>query len=483
MKRLSRSKLWVKTTLPRLCRLMCGRPVAILPRLCRLMCGRPVAFRGKGNNSEGLRPGRSGHSPQYNPARLGKSETCRTSGGRAAILELLRLSIRNLSFVPCVVFALWIYHFSANARQASETKIPALIPILPLLIEYEYAPLSLIQWINDHPQYTMIEAIINQTGTPLYQVILTEKETRRRVYYCNVEAKVKELARDGLEAHLAAIDFKTASNAEGPQGYGLALSDKRGRPVRWRFLPATTPSERGAGLTPLAAAPGLRLEYRDLGTAAGAGSAVQIGDKVSEAAAWPEISSPPYFVAYRGSISLGRHIGALPLGKESWRVISAPVELREGAEWKLVNERGRERALKITARQGDLLTISEAGASSFQPSILTLQTRVTDNGLAIQSVRETSGSQTMRLSFKPELNLAAAPASGNRAETNFQIDQGNVERVAQGMVTLDRQGEALRLRWRPKAPDWARTRVLETTIRLTTAANAIGYTIETTQAR
>lgn len=393
----------------------------------------------------------------------------------------------GLSLLVCAAFGLWLYHFSVSARQAPETRKPALIPILPLLVEYEYAPLSLMQWIDDHPQYTMIEAIVHQTATPLYQVVLTEKETRRRVYYCNIEAKVKELAREGREAHLAAIDFKIASNAEGPSSYGLALSDKRGQPVRWRFRPATAPSERGAGLTPLAAAPGLRLEYRDLGTAAGAGSAVQIGDKLSEAAAWPEISSPPYFVAYRGSMSLGRHIGALPIGKEDWRMTSAPAELREGAEWKLVNERGRERTMKITARQGDLLSISEVGAPSFQSSILTLRALVIDDGLAIQSALLISGSQTMRFSFKPELNLAAAPAAGKSAEIAFQIDQGKVERIAQGVITLDRQGDALRLRWQPKAPDWARTRALETTIRLTTArhpaAHPIGYTIETAQFR
>jgi hypothetical protein len=284
-----------------------------------------------------------------------------------------RLSIRNLLFVACATFALWLFHFSAGARPATETSKPPLIPILPLLVEYEYAPLHLMQWIDDNPQYTMIEAIVHQTATPLYQVILTEKETRRRVYYCNLEARVNELARDGREAHLAAIDFKMARNAEGPQSYGLALRDKRGQAVRWRFLPASTPSERGAGLTPLAAAPGLRLQYRDLGTAAGAGSAVQIGDKVSEAAPWPEISSPPYFIAYCGSISLGRHIGELPIRKESWRMISAPAELHEGAEWRMVNDRGRERILKITTRRGDSLTINEAGAPGHQSSTLDLR--------------------------------------------------------------------------------------------------------------
>jgi hypothetical protein len=390
------------------------------------------------------------------------------------------LSIAACSAVVCTVFALWLLSFTAGARQAPETKRPPLILILPALVEYEYAPLYLMQWIDDHPQYAMIEAIVRQTAPPLCQVILTERETRRRVYYCNLEERVKELARDGREAHLAAIDFKTARNAEGPQSYGLALSDKRGQAVRWRFLPAAEPSERGAGLTPMASAPGLRLEYRDLGTAAGAGSAVQIGDRVSEAAPWPEISSPPYFVAYRGSVTLGRHIGALPTGKESWRIISTPSELREGAEWRMINDRGRERVLKVAARRGDSLTITEAGAPNHQSSTLTLQARAIGDDLAIQSMLLTGGSQTMRVSFKPELNLATLPAASG-VETDFQIDQGKAERIAHGVITLDRQGEALRLRWRPKAPDWARTRALETTIKLVSDTHTLGYAIETAQ--
>jgi hypothetical protein len=286
---------------------------------------------------------------------------------------------------------------------------------------------------------------------------------------------VQALTRAGREAHLAAIDFKTASTDAGPQSYGLALRDKRGQEVRWRFLPATAPSERGAGLTALPGVLGLRLDYRVLGTAAGAGTAVQIGDRLSEAAPWPEISAPPYFVAHRGSVTLGRHLGALAIGKESWQLRAAPAELREGAEWKLVGDKGRERVLRINARQGDLLTIGEISAASFQAATLSLQARATADVLAIQTAQLVSHAQTMRLSFKPELNLAAA---GTGAEMTFQIDEGKAERVAQGVVILDRQSEAVRLRWQTKTPDWAKGRAIETTIKLTPN----GYTIESAQA-
>jgi hypothetical protein len=109
-----------------------------------------------------------------------------------------------------------------------------------------------------------------------------------------------------------------------------------------------------------------------------------------------------------------------------------------------------------------------------------VQARVIGDGLAVQSMLLISGSQTMRLSFKPELNLAPLTDAAG-VEVSFQIDQGKVERVAHGVIILDRQGEALRLRWRFKEPNWARMRALETTIRLTIATNTIGYTIESAQ--
>ncbi len=355
--------------------------------------------------------------------------------------------------------------FSASARQPDKPA-RAPLPILPFLVEYEYAPLHLMQWINDHPQYAMIEAIIGDGEPPLIQLILTEKEPRRRVWYCNTDAKVKALTQTGKEAHLAAIDYKTAQNGGQPT-YGLAFRDRHGQPLRWRFTPATAPSERGAGPTPQAAVPGLRLDYRDLGTTAGEGTAVQIGEKMIEADPWPEISSPPYFVAYRGSIALGRHIGALALGTESWRVTAAPQALREGAEWKLVNQFGRERSLRVTSQRGEELTISDSGG-------LKLIARATANGLTWRSLELTSHARTMRLTFSPELRFT------DKTETAFQVDQAAHQKVAQGTVAVEQQGgihTRWRLRWQPKSPDWARSRILETTV--TIEANR--YTVESTQ--
>jgi len=75
---LSSPKFWVNTT--------------TFLRLCRLTCGRPGAFRGKSLGVlRGYAPAVWGVAPEMIRSDTGKSETCRTSGGRAAIFDLLIL--------------------------------------------------------------------------------------------------------------------------------------------------------------------------------------------------------------------------------------------------------------------------------------------------------------------------------------------------------------------------------------------------------
>lgn len=373
--------------------------------------------------------------------------------------------------------ALLSFCFGAGAQQPASAPRQAPLPIVPLLVEYEYAPLHLQQWISGHAQYTMIEAIVGQGATPALQVILTDKDARR-VWYANAETQVKSLAQAGKEAHLAAIDYKVVPGESGRQTYGIAFRDRQGQAVRWRFIPASEPSERGAGLTPLAAAPGLRLEYRDLGTLAGEGAAVQVGDQVFEAAPWPERSAPPYFTAYRGSITLGRHIGVLASGTQRWRITAAPDELRVGAEWRLANEHGRERRLQVTARRGDEVTIkevssNEAGARGVVPSALEFAVRATADGWAWRSIRLINDAHEMRISFNPELSISRPGAAGG-AEVTWQVDQGNHQKIAHGVVRVESQPDGVRLRWQPKAPDWARAKAFETVLK----NDAAGYVLE-----
>ena len=349
-----------------------------------------------------------------------------------------------------------------QAATAQDARLP--FPVLTLLVHYEYVPHYFVQWLKDHPQYTRIEAAVIDSEPPVFNLTLTEKGSGRRVNYCNSEPRLKAMKQAGLDARLAKIDYRATNNFGQAPAHEFSFTDERGQMVRWRFTLASPVSERGAGLTPQEDGAGLLLIYRELGTAAGEGTAAQIGDKVSEAEPWPEISAPPYFVAYRGAYSDGIGIGALLPGQESWTVTTPPKDLNDGAQWTLADDRGRTRQLRITAKRGDELTIRETGQS------LTIHARQTTSGFALSSITLTSGSKTMRISFTPELDLAA----GSAAPVNFQIDQNGHNKIAHGSVTVEKRGHTASLRWVFKAPNWAKSRVLNSTV--TMSDN--GYKIE-----
>jgi hypothetical protein len=354
------------------------------------------------------------------------------------------------------------------AQQAPETvpeKASAPFPIIPLLVEYEYVPRHLIQWLDDHPQYTRIEAAVNGARSPVLNLVLTDKRGHR-VNYSNSAAKVDALKRAGQEARSTKIEYRATNDLGQLPAHEFGFTDERGQAVRWRFTLAAPASERGSGLTPQENGPGWLLIYRDLGSAAGAGTAVQIGDQVSEAEPWTEISAPPYFVAYRGGYAEGMNIGKFMPGRQNWRVTSAPKELREGGEWILAGERGSTRRLRITAMRGDELTISETLAPS--GALLSLQARQQAQGLALRSITLSIDARMMRLSFTPDLDLSAAAAGA------FQIDFNGRNKILHGNVTVERKGAAAYLRWQPKSPDWAKSRTIDSIVRL----DANGYAIE-----
>jgi len=335
----------------------------------------------------------------------------------------------------------------------------AFIPIAPLIVEYEYSPHYFMQWLDDHPRYARIEVSVSDAEPPVFNLVLTEKGSGRRVNYSNSEERVKALTRSGVEARLAKIGYRASNKFGQLPAHEFDFTDERGQAAHWRFTLAAPVSERGAGLTPQESGEGWIIIYRDLGTAAGEGSAVQIGNQVSEAEPWPEISAPPYFVAFRGTYAEGLGVGVVLLGQESWRVTAAPQQLNVGAEWTLTDQRGRARRWRVAARRGDELTINEIGSSS-QTGRRSLQARQTATGLALRAVTLTSGSKTMRIGFSPELDLTA-PASSS---SDFQIDQNGRDKLIHGRVSVERQGGAAQLRWQPKSPDWAKSRVLNSTL-------------------
>jgi hypothetical protein len=236
-------------------------------------------------------------------------------------------------------------------------------PTAGLIVGYQYWPEQFVQFVGTELPYSMIELDVNRDGkTPIYNVILTQRGPEpgadKRIQYSNSDALVAAATARGNESHKTEIAFDQAdtTNVGSISTLRLALAD--GKPLQWRFVQGSDISEQGSGLTALPLIPIPVFAYRELGAVAGEGTALQIGNTVSVAEVWKEISKPPYFVGYRGAYTQNAHRVTFAPGKETWTVVTGPSALATGGTWELDGTHGAHRTLKIEHVDGTHFLIS-----------------------------------------------------------------------------------------------------------------------------
>jgi hypothetical protein len=359
---------------------------------------------------------------------------------------------------------------SAGAQEVAGKKDAVPFPIVPIVIEYEYAPLYFLQWLTKDPRYSMIEASVNPANPPVYQIVLTEKDTGQRIYYSNAEAHVKALLRAGKKARQTPIDYRKVENVGEEPSYLFGFREEHGLPVLWRFNLASAASTRGPAMLP--ARQELGFFHRGTGTAAGEDTVVKIGEVENPAEPWPQISVKPYFIAFRGSFANNMETVILHAVAQDWRMLSGPSQLTEGAEWKMIDDNKNLRQFRLTARKGDKVTISEFSTAQPASPSLVLTARATAQGLVLQSVASTVNHQMVRIYFKPELDMVSDTAGSS--EVTFAIDLTKDEKVMEGSIAVGKHGNIVQMRWQPRSPDWAKSRVLSSAI----VIDSNGYKIE-----
>ncbi|SEC60419.1 hypothetical protein [Terriglobus roseus] len=260
-------------------------------------------------------------------------------------------------------------------------------PSTGLLVHYQYWPVQFVQWVGTELPYSMIELDVDATAKqPLYNVILTERASSKRISYANSDFLVAAAKAQGQEAYRTQIVFDTAEATNVGATSTLRLSLADGKPLQWRFVQGSDISEQGAGLTPLPQIPIPVFAYREKSAVAGEGTALQIGNTVSAAEVWTEISKPPYFVAYRGAMSLGAHMTVLAAGTQAWTLTSPPADLKTGQTWELEGDHGDHRTLRISKVDGTKFVMT--GNDRFDPSTaFTLDCIRTADGWSIERIR------------------------------------------------------------------------------------------------
>jgi hypothetical protein len=332
---------------------------------------------------------------------------------------------------------------------AQTAHLPA--PLAPEQISYRHWPKQFVQWIGPELPYTMIELYVDPAtaSMPLYEVVLTERATGKRVHYTNQQAMVDVDKRSGGEAYLTRMQLDSPANAGAGGTYLLRFNDRAERPVSWQFVQGSDMSERGGGLSPAGTETAV-LVYRTQSAVAGEGTALKIGNTVSAADVWSEISQPPYFIAYHGAVSNNVDIAVFAAAGQQWTTISAPKALSVGAEWKLKAQDGLGSILRVQALSGAHATVLSTD-DHFPGRTVTVDADYANGSWSIGKMHYSGGNedanQGLTILFSPGTNAAGTQAK-------FEVIAGRKTRIASGSV----QGDPAqpRMGWSFKDPEWLR---------------------------
>lgn len=334
-----------------------------------------------------------------------------------------------MNYPTATLLALALLPTLAMAQDAPKLPPPTLGP----LVSYTYWPTQYVQWIGAELPFSMIELDVNKDGkTPLLYVSLTDRTTGKRIHYTDNDGLLATAKAGGEEAHKSPIAFESDDTESPGSTATLRLTLADGKLLQWRFVQGSDISEQGSGLTPLPAASIPIFVYREQGAVAGEGTALQIGNVVSTAEVWKEISHPPQFIAYRGAVTKGAHTVVFRPGTDTWTVASAPTALTLGATWELDSPTGDHRTLKIDKANGTQVTLT--GSDRFQPAVrFTIEAERGPAGWSLASVRYAPVREGEKhfalLSF-------TAPLSSTPGSSDLALTIGRKKPIANGTLRI-----------------------------------------------
>ncbi|SNS37127.1 hypothetical protein SAMN05421770_101696 [Granulicella rosea] len=332
---------------------------------------------------------------------------------------------------------------SLTAAAQTAASIPP--PTTGILTQYTYWPNQFVEFVGDELPYSMLEVDVDQTGKqPIYNVVLTQRPSGKRITYSNSDALVMAAKFQGGEAYKVAMAFEWDGNFAVGNTASIRFTMADEKPFEFHFVQGSDVSEQGSGLTDLHEIPLPVLAYRELGAVAGEGTALQIGNVSAPAEVWKEISKPPYFVGYRGAMTVAAHRIVLYPGTESWKIASAPTTLNTGSAWELDGDRGAHRTIRIDKVDGAHVTVTTTDARNPGIRVTTVATRTAD-AWAIESARYAP----VKDGDKHSVTLQFTPAS-------IDFIAGRKTKFATASIAATGATQVVTM----KSPDWAKGKSL-----------------------
>ena len=303
-------------------------------------------------------------------------------------------------------------------------------PPLPLPgVFYRYWPEQIVQWLGPELPYSMIVLDVDDRGKqPVYDVELVPKTPGPPAWYTNSADELAIDRRNGVNVHQVPMQLDGPAAPSNGAQYLLRFNTETGTPVVWQFVLGTDVTEQGAGVSPVAAGPVSILIDREQGGLAGQGTALRIGNVTSTADVWKEIARPPYFVPYRGALSVDVHV-----------LTFAPA----AADWKSAGA-------SLTDSKGDVLAETKNGDTVV----------LTDKALGTVATYQTTAGVISRVTFAPAgnrhdqgISLQFSPALGAAGPGTFEVIAGRKTKVASGTVEATAAGQGVADTWTFASPN------------------------------
>lgn len=303
-------------------------------------------------------------------------------------------------------------------------------PTLPLAgVFYRYWPEQIVQWVGPELPYSMIVLDVDDRGKqPVYDVELVPKTPGQPAHYTNSADELALDQRAGFTVHQVRMQLDGPAAPSNGAQYMLRFNTETGTPVVWQFVLGTDVTEQGAGASAFAAGSVSILMDREQGGLAGQGTALQIGNVTSTADVWKEIAQPPYFVPYRGALSVNVHV-----------LTFAPVE----ASWKADGS-------TLTDAKGEVLNVAKNGGGVV----------MTDKALGTTSTYEVANGAIRRVIFSPAsdkhghgVSVEFSPALSSSGSSSFEVIADKKTKVGAGTVAPSESGKDVAETWTFSAPN------------------------------
>lgn len=329
--------------------------------------------------------------------------------------------------------------------------------IQPLPLFYDCNDYHVILFLEDHPRYESMEAMIREDGEggAVVRAIITRQD-KSQVDHTN-DPELSKLYKK-REVHCTPVRYER-SQVAGRTRIQVGFESFQGEDILMDMLAAAPATQEHSGLLdPLGHSHRISLPvmYPERVALTGPESTLHIQGRENRVGA-----APARAMGGRGYYSEDFRIGVLRASHERLRVRQAPERLEVGARW-VYEADGRQRAFEVSSVREDSVRVEGASES--------IEAGLTEHGLALRKVSTFASSRQRRRSdfsicFTPALPFSpAGHGGGDRHEARFSISIDERTALITGTARSEREQGQVRLTLVPEQPGWATGRNVSTLV-------------------